>query len=112
MAMAIDVGQLVKDITDAASGIIKSDVTQLGGFSKRQVEAIAHQASLVSAGIISGEITAETRDFFLDGLKDMSRNFVNTLVGMSAVTVEKVWNAVVGVIWKAISTAAGVVLKV
>jgi hypothetical protein len=109
--MAIDVGQLVKDITDAASGIINSDVTKLGGFSQRQVEAIAHQAGLVSAGIASGQITDETKDFFLDGLKDMSRNFVNTLVGMSAVTVEKVWNAVVGVIWKAISAATGVALR-
>ena len=108
--MDLDVSQLIKDITDTATGIIKKDVTQLGGFSQRQVEAIAQQASLVSAGIISGQITNETKDFFLDGLKDLSRNFVNTLVGMSAVTVEKVWNGVVEVIWKAISTATGAAL--
>jgi hypothetical protein len=109
--VAIDIGQLVKDITDAATGVIGKDVTQLGGFSQRQVEAIADQANLVSEGIISGEITNETRDFFQDGIKDMSRNFVNTLVGMTAVTVEKTWNAVVEVIWKAISTATGVTLR-
>jgi len=108
--MAIDIDQLVSDIKNAATQILKNDVTTLRGFSERQVKAIAQQAAFVEAGIISGQITDETKDFFLDGLEDMALNFVKTLRGLLAVTIEKVWNAIVGVIWKAISAAAGITL--
>jgi hypothetical protein len=57
-------------------------------------------------------VTAETRDFFLDGQEDMAQSFARTLRGLLMVTVEKVGNAVVGVIWKAISTATGLALTV
>ena len=110
--MAIDINQLVADIKDAASQVINKDVTTLRGFSERQVKAIAQQAAFVEAGILNGGITDETRDFFLDSLEDMALNFVKTLRGLLMVTIEKVWNAVVGVIWKAIETATGVALPV
>ena len=110
--MAIDINQLAADIKDAASQVINKDVTTLRGFSERQVKAIAQQAAFVEAGILNGGITDETRDFFLDSLEDMALNFVKTLRGLLMVTIEKVWNAVVGVIWKAIETATGVALPV
>ena len=110
--MAIDINQMVADIKDAASQVINKDVTTLRGFSERQVKAIAQQAAFVEAGILNGGITDETRDFFLDSLEDMALNFVKTLRGLLMVTIEKVWNAVVGVIWKAIETATGVALPV
>ena len=106
----INVDQLVGDIKKAASGVLEKDVSTLRGFSDRQVKAIAQQAKLVAAGIASGEITEMTRDFFLDGLEDLARNFANTLRGIMLVTIEKVWNAIVGVLWKAISSATGLVL--
>ncbi|QDQ28861.1 hypothetical protein FNU76_22305 [Chitinimonas arctica] len=108
--MAIDLDQLVSDITDAASAVINTDVSTLRGFSGRQVQAIAQQSVMVAAGIASGQITADTRDYFLDGLEDMALNFAKTLRGLLMVTVEKVWNAVVGVIWNAISVATGLAL--
>ena len=108
--MAIDVAQLVEDIKDAASQVLNRDVTTLRGFSERQVKAIAQQTAFVEAGILTGEITEETRDFFLDSLEDMALNFVKTLRGILMVTIEKVWNAIVGVIWKAIETATGIAL--
>jgi hypothetical protein len=37
-------------------------------------------------------------------------NFVKTLRGLLMVTIEKVWNAIVGVIRKAIATATGIAL--
>lgn len=110
--MAIDVTQLIEDIKDAASQVINKDVTTLRGFSERQVKAIAQQAAFVEAGILSGGITDETRDFFLDSLEDMALNFVKTLRGLLMVTIEKVWNAIVGVIWKAIETATGIALPI
>lgn len=108
--MAIDVAQLIEDIKKAASQVLNKDVTTLRGFSERQLKAIAQQAAFVEAGILSGEITDETRDFFLDSLEDMALNFVKTLRGLMIVTIEKVWNAIVGVIWKSIETATGIAL--
>jgi hypothetical protein len=110
--MAFDVDAVVMAIKDAASKVLNTDVATFQGFSERQVKAIAQQAKLVATGIATGEITEETRDFFLDGLKDMALSFANTLAGLVLVTVEKVWNAVVNVLWKAISDAAGIVLPV
>jgi hypothetical protein len=108
--MSINLGQLVVDMQDAASNVLQKDVSTLRGFSARQLKAIAQQASLVGGGIAAGQITEETQDFFLDSLEDMALSFVRTLRGLVLVTVEKVWNAVVNVIWAAISGATGLTL--
>lgn len=106
--MTLDINELMKDIKDTVSGIIGKDVTTVRGFSSRQLTGIANQTSLVALGIGSGEITDFTRDFFLDQLVEMSRNFVNTLVGLLITTIERLWNAVVNVLWSAISKATGI----
>ena len=110
--MTFDANQLVQDMKDVASTILDKDVTTLRGFSERQLKAIAQQAEMVAKGIASGEITDETRDFFLDSIEDMTLNYVKTLRGLMLVTVEKVWNAMVGVIWKAIEAATGLSLSI
>ncbi len=108
--MDIDIAQLIADIKDVSSQILNKDVSTYRGFAERQLQAIAHQTSLVSKGVLTGEITEETRDFFLDGLEDMALSFAQTLRGLLQVTIEKIWNAVVGVLWKAIETATGLAL--
>ncbi|WP_217651500.1 hypothetical protein [Chitinimonas taiwanensis] len=108
--MQIDLSQLIADMKAAASQALGNDVSVLRGFSERQLQAIAQQADFVASGILSGQISAETRDFFLDSLEDMTLNFVRTLRGLLMVTIEKVWNAMVGVIWQAISKVTQLVL--
>lgn len=108
--MNIDLEQLVSDIKDAASSVLKADVSTFRGFSERQLKAIAQQTELVATGIATDQITEETREFFLDSLEDMALSFARTLRGLIMVTIEKVWNAVVGVIWKAISGVTGLAL--
>jgi len=108
--MPIDIAQLIADMKAAATTILQADVTALRGFSERQLEAIAKQAEFIAIGIATKQITDETRDFFLDSLEDMALSFVKTLRGLATVMVEKVWNAVVGVLWNAISKAAKIVL--
>jgi len=107
---AIDLDQLVNDMKAAATSVLNKDVTVMRGFSERQIKAIAQQTQLVASGIASKQITEETREFFLDSLEDMALNFAKTLRGLLMVTIEKVWNAVVGVIWKAIEGATGMAL--
>lgn len=50
------------------------------------------------------------RELFLDSLGEMTLDFAKTLRGLMMVTIEKVWNAVVGVIAKCIEAATGVAL--
>ena len=108
--MAIDLDQLVTDMKTAATGVLNADITTLRGLSERQLQAIAKQAELVATGIATQQITKETQEFFLDSLEDMALSFAKTLRGLVMVTIEKVWNSIVGVLWNAISKAAGITL--
>lgn len=108
--MNLDVNQLVDDLKSTATDVLNTDVTALRGFSERQLQAIAQQSQFIASGILTGQITSATQEFFLDNIEDMTLNFVKTLRGLLVITVEKVWNALVGVIWKAISAVTGIVL--
>jgi len=108
----IDIVQLISDMKSAASQIIGKDVSQIRGFAEEQLQAIARQADFVAAGVAEGSIDESLRDFFLDSIQEMVRSFVNTLAGLITITIEKVWNAIVGVIWAAINKATGLSLIV
>ena len=110
--MIIDTQILVEDIKSSSSEILGKDITAVRGFSSRQLDGIADQTVLIASGIASGEITVATRDFFLNQLAELAHNFVNTLVGLIVATIEKLWNAIVSILWKAISNATGMVLPV
>lgn len=111
MGFPIDTSSLMEQMKAAASAVAKKDITVVKGFSERQIKAIAQQAQLVSKGIEEGQITEETQEFFLESLKTMAQSFANTLQGLAKVTIEKVWNALVGVLWNAIGKATGVDLS-
>ena len=96
------------DIKNSASQVINQDVTVLRGFSERQLKALSKQAKLIADGVKSGDIDDDLTDFFLDALEDMALNFSKTLRGLLMVTIEKVWNAIVGVLWGAIEGATGI----
>ena len=108
--MAFNIDQLIADIKSTASVILQKDVETVRGFSNRQLNGIANQTALIASGIVSGQITEVTRDFFLQQLVELAQNFVNTLVGLVIATIERLWNAIVSAIWNAISTATGVAL--
>lgn len=93
---------------EAASQVINQDISALRGFSERQLKALAKQAELIAKGIASGDIDEDLRDFFLDSIEDMALNFAKTLRGLLMVTIEKVSNAIVRVLWSAISAASGI----
>ncbi|WP_444946405.1 hypothetical protein ACJJIP_05980 [Microbulbifer sp. VTAC004] len=110
--MSLDVNQLISNIKDAASTVINHDITEIRGFSERQLAALALQAKLIANAILAEEIDDDLRDYFLDSLEDMALNFAKTLRGLLAVTIEKVWNAVIGIIWSAIEACTGISLKI
>lgn len=106
--MSIDINQLIQDMKEGASQIIDRDVTVVVGFSERQLKALAKQTELIIKGVVNGDIDEDLQDFFLDSLKEMTLNFAKTLQGLLMVTIENVWNALVGILWGAISTATGI----
>ncbi|MCW8126390.1 hypothetical protein [Microbulbifer halophilus] len=109
--MSLDVNQLVADIKETASAVIDHDIAEIRGFSERQVTALAKQAQLIATAMVNKEIEEDLADYFLDSLEDMALNFARTLRGLLTVTIEKVWNAVVSVIWGAIERVTGLPLK-
>jgi hypothetical protein len=107
---SIDVDQLIANLKTVATGIIQQDVTTIQGYSERQLAAMAQQAKWIAAATLTGELSSDMRDFFLNTLKDSAVNFANTLKGLVMITIEKVWNALVGALWTAIGNAIGVAL--
>ncbi|HET8802959.1 MAG TPA: hypothetical protein VFM72_00150 [Aequorivita sp.] len=100
--MPESVAIIIAEIKDIASGVLQKDISTIRGFSERQVEAIAKQTVLIQKGVENGDIDEELREFFLDGLEAMALNFVNTLKGILMVTLEKLWNALVKFLYKAV----------
>ena len=100
--MPESVTTIITEIKDIASGILAKDISTIRGFSERQVEAIAIQTVLIQKGVESGDIDEDLREVFLNGLEAMALNFVNTLKGILMVTLEKLWNALVKFLYKAV----------
>lgn len=109
---SLDTAALMNSITNVASGIVQRDVTAVRGFAQEQLAALAQQAETVAAMQAAGAFDGNEalRDHFTGQLQAMTRNFARTLQGLAAITAEKLVNAVLDVIAKAISSATGVVL--
>jgi hypothetical protein len=109
---SLDPTALMNSIKDVATGILTKDVSQMQGFSRDQLEKLAQQAQGIAemqlAGVFDGN--DELRDHFVSQLEDMTRNFVKVMQGLAMITAEKLFNAVVDIVWKAVGTATGVAL--
>ena len=102
--MQSDLTTIVQEIKDVASAIVKKDITTIKGFSERQAKGLATQTLIIQKGVLNGEIDDDLKEFFYNGLRDMTRNFVNTLKGLLIVTIEKLINAIVNALWKFIDS--------
>lgn len=103
---------LMRDISAAASAVVGKDISTITGFAKSQEIKLAKFAIWIAEAEVAGEFKniPGLRDEFLQSLQDMILDFVNTLRGLAMVTVEKIWNAIVGVVWKALDKATGLTL--
>jgi hypothetical protein len=108
--MDIDIQAVIKTITGSVSEISGKDASTLKGFTKRQMKGLAKQAKLIALGVSAGEFDDKKRDSCLATLKKMTLNFAKSIVGMMLVTIEKIWNAIVGILWGAINKATGLAL--
>ncbi|WAC03216.1 hypothetical protein N7U66_06455 [Lacinutrix neustonica] len=52
--------------------------------------------------LFHGDIDEDLLDFFLEGLEAMVQNFIHTLKGLLLVTLEKLWNSIITILYSAI----------
>jgi hypothetical protein len=106
----IDVQNLLAELEAAARGVLGADLAALRQFSAQQLEALARQGVLIAAGVADGSIDAALRAGLLQELGEMTRSFVNTVAGLLLLLAERLWNALIAVLWGAIGAASGVPL--
>jgi roadblock/LC7 domain-containing protein len=110
--MDIDTTQLTTDILAALRGEITSGWGKIRAFSEKQAKALATQAAFITRSRVAGALKDDDSlfKFFTDQLKEMAANFARAVAAMTIVTLEKAWNAIVGVVWGAVNdvlTSAG-----
>ena len=107
MASVFDPALLASDLTAAIQQQAKSGWGLISTFVTNQSRLMAHQAKLIAESSISGDLRddAALRKMFTDALADSVLFMAKDVAALTILTVEKVWNAVVGVLWGAINGA-------
>lgn len=118
----IDIDALKTDILGKLTALVEGDINDHVAFAERQTRGIAKQAAWIAAtalvpfGKDGGFDDREEMDWFVENLEEISRNFVKTVVGLTVITLEKAWNAVVATLWDAINAviepAIGIALPI
>jgi hypothetical protein len=105
------VTELFDAARDAISGIVSADAASIAGFSETQLNHLARHGVLLAKAAAAGAFADEAdQEEFLNGYADMVRNFVRALVGLIALTIERIWNALVDIFWGTIERAVGFAL--
>ncbi len=104
--------EIADDIAAVLQGALAEGWNQLNTFQKSQSNKLAKQAALLAQLRVSGELREDetTFEFLLEQLEDKVENFAIAVANLTVLTLQRAWNAVVGVIWKAINellTGAG-----
>jgi predicted GTPase len=107
----VDVNALGTDILAAVRGVVDEDIPELKQFVRDQLEGIAHTTALVAKGLVNGWIdTDEERQHWAATLKSLALEFAKTLRALVILTIERVVNAVIGVVRAVLQAAAGTAL--
>jgi len=98
--------QIFNDIVAALKGELGEGYSTIKSFAESQAKLLAKQADRIAKSRVSGSLKDddELYEFFLDGLRQNAENMVKAIVMLSALTIERAWNAVAGVLWGAIRT--------
>ena len=104
----VNIDKLVQDVVAAASKAMDKDITTVDGFSRTQIQGLATQAAWIASARAAGELDDDLYLYFIGNLKRTAENFVAVLRGLSILAVEKVFNAVIGVVVESLSDAIGI----
>lgn len=107
MPVNIDLKNLISDMTQALSGVLKKDIKTVRGYSRHKMEAIATYTKLIGEGYANGEIDNAQLKEEKKELDDMVARYVRNLEASANVTVERLIKTVTSTLYGAIRTAAG-----
>lgn len=102
----MDHTQILNDMVGALKGELGNGFSTIKGFVESQGKLLAKQAEDLAKSRISGSLANddELYAFFLENLENNAKNMAKAIVMLSALTIEKAWNAVAGVLWGGIRT--------
>lgn len=122
MAIEFDSDTFVSTVLGDLNDLVNGDIADYVAFAEKQMRSLGKQAAWIASTAIvpfghpGGFDDRGELDWFLDNLERMSANFARTIAGLTILTLEKAWNAIVGALWDAINavteTALGFALPV
>ena len=98
--------QILNDMVAALKGELGDGYSSIKSFVESQGKLLAKQADSIATSRVGGSLRQDDDlyEFFLENLRNNAENMAKAIVMMSALTIEKAWNAVAGVLWGAIRT--------
>jgi hypothetical protein len=104
--------EIIGSIKATLEGIINEDLPVLTDFAQRQLKALADQTVWIAEATANGEFNSNPglRDHFLTTLADMTNNFAKVMAGLILLTIEKIWNSLVSLLWDTLDKATGLTL--
>jgi hypothetical protein len=102
----MDYQQILNDMIAALKGELGNGYASISSFVESQGKLLAKQAGGIATSRAAGSLKDDDDlyAFFLENLKTNTENMARSIVMLSALTIEKAWNAVAGVLWGAIRT--------
>ena len=107
MAIEFDPAAVVNDLLAVIQKQAKSGWQVISAFVSDQSRRMAIQAKWIAESSISGDLKddPDLQKMFTDALADSVLTMAHDVAALTILTVEKVWNAAVGVLWGAINKA-------
>jgi hypothetical protein len=105
MPSPFDVEQVVDDIIATLNGMLKKDIAAIQGFERQQLRLLAVRAQRIATRWARGEIDDQRAAELSADLERDAKTLADALVLLTALEVEKVWNAIVNAVWGAINGA-------
>lgn len=109
----MDANAILNDLRAALKGELGQGYSTIASFVNRQGRLLADQALFIAEQRATGSLRSNDRLYkhFLEGLKTNAVNLTHHVAMLTALTIEKAWNAVANVLWgamRSILSASGV----
>ena len=103
----MDHAEMLKDIVAALRGELGAGYLTISNLVETQGRLLAKQAQNIAESRLQGSLRDDDElfEFFLEGLQTNAANLSRSVVMLSALTIEKAWNAIAGILWDGIRTA-------
>lgn len=102
----MDAGQILNSITGALKQELGDGYDLISSFAERQGRMLAKRAKNCATERANGYLKNDDELFAdrLQALEDDAASLAKHIAMLTALTIEKAWNAVVGILWGALRT--------